>query len=43
MITIIKKMRRLVLAVPVKAWACLITAGCLALTLIGLHQALFTD
>ncbi len=40
MITIIKKLRRLVLAVPVKAWACLITAGCLALTLIGLHQAL---
>ena len=40
MITIIKKLRRLVLAVPVKVWACLITVGCLALTLIGLHQAL---
>ena len=35
-----QKLRRLVLAVPVKVWACLITAGCLALTLIGLHQAL---
>ena len=40
MITIINKLRRLVLAVPVKVWACLITVGCLALTLIGLHQAL---
>ena len=40
MITIINKLRRLVLAVPVKVWACLITVGCLALTLVGLHQAL---
>lgn len=40
MITIIKTLRRLVLSVPVKVWACLITVGCLTLTLIGLQQAL---